>query len=384
MRIALVIEHYDPPRGGAELSSSQIVDALVERGHDLTVLAGRCPDGFRAPGVTVHRCPGGPPRRGRAIPPFVAWVRGELAKGFDVSFAVVTWLPADVLEPRSGVVAEARARQLARRSPLARLLKRAEYLLSSKQRRMLALERRQLERGPDVPQVVAISRYMKEQLVRHYGLDPGRIPIIENGAEMPKTDPAWRADVRREHGVADDQTAFLFLANDPWRKGVQPLLRAVQQLPKSCVLLVAGRPDAPVERLVERLGVGDRVRLLGQVRQPAPLFAAADVTVLPSYYDPASKVVIESLIMGTPALTTAYNGSRDYVDGGDHPPRGRVVDDPDDVDALARAMKELADPAVQKRCRLASAGLRDELSMRRHAERLEAVLLEVAEKKANP
>jgi len=378
LHIALAIEQYDPKHGGAELSSSQIVTALVERGHQVTVLAGRSPDGFSAPGLTLRRCPTGPARSGRTTRRFVEWVGAELSHGsFDVSLAVVTWLPCDVLEPRSGVIAEARERLVARRRfPLARAAKRVELLLSAKHRRMLALERRMLCGAP-ARRVVAISRYMREQLVRHYGLDADRIPLIHNGAEMPDPDPGWRHDVRRRYELADETPVFLFVANDPWRKGVRPLLAALKRL-EGAVLLVAGHVRPAVEGLVRRLGLAGRVKMLGKVDNTAELYCAADVTVLPSYYDPASRVVIESLIMGTPAITTAYNGSRDLVDGGEHALRGRVIGDPDDIDALAGAMAELIDPDEHARCRVAAKGLKRELSMRRHAARLEVVLAEVA------
>ena len=88
------------------------------------------------------------------------------------------------------------------------------------------------------------------------------------------------------------------------------------------------------------------------------------------------------LMMGTPAVTSAFNGSRDLVDGAGHAPRGRVIADPNDVDALARAMSDLIEPTELASCRAASRGLKRELSMQRHAERLEVVLGEVAAGKA--
>ncbi|MHC4959621.1 MAG: glycosyltransferase family 4 protein [Planctomycetota bacterium] len=160
---------------------------------------------------------------------------------------------------------------------------------------------------------------------------------------------------------------------------MRPCSRAMQALPDTARLLVAGHIRPPVQRLVAELGLEQQVVFAGSVPDPAPLYCAADVSVLPSYYDPASKVVIESLMMGTPAITTAYNGSRDFIDGGDHPLRGRVVEEPDDVAGLAHAMAELADPAEHARCVDGLGDLRDELSMRTHAARLEVVLAEAAE-----
>jgi glycosyltransferase involved in cell wall biosynthesis len=107
------------------------------------------------------------------------------------------------------------------------------------------------------------------------------------------------------------------------------------------------------------------------------LYAAADVTVLPTFYDPSSKVVIESLMLGIPAITTRYNGAAAFVLPEDGPPRGRVIEDPADDAALAAAMIELRDPAVHAACVAATAGLDQALSMKRHVDQLEQVLQRV-------
>ena len=51
MRLAVVIERYDPDAGGAEKSTAQIVDALLERGHHVTLIAGSAKPDVVRPGV---------------------------------------------------------------------------------------------------------------------------------------------------------------------------------------------------------------------------------------------------------------------------------------------------------------------------------------------
>ena len=364
MRIALVTEQFRPDFGGAERSAGQIVDGLTARGHTVTVLAGG-----QEPGLPhdVRVCPSGAPRKGRSIPPFVKWVEQQLGE-FDVSMSVATWLPADVLEPRSGIMAESQRRFLARRkSFLGRVGKRLEYAVSPKHVRMLSLERAWVARAK---RIVAISRYMQEQLVEHYAVDPSRIRLIRNGAEIDAPSPESVAEVRARFA---DVPLFLFVAHDPWRKGIQPLVRAVRKLAFDCRLVVLGREN---RHLQEQVRDEPRIVLAGETLNLAPWYAAATATVLPSYYDPASKVVIESLLLGTPAITTAFNGARDFVDGG--PLCGRVIDDPDDIEALAAAMTALRDPAERARCSEAARSIAADLPMSRHVAQLEIALAEVA------
>jgi glycosyltransferase involved in cell wall biosynthesis len=87
-------------------------------------------------------------------------------------------------------------------------------------------------------------------------------------------------------------------------------------------------------------------------------------------------VVIESLILGVPAISTAYNGASELIRREDGRWCGRVLEEPADAAALARAMVELADPEERRRCSEATAGLEPLMSMRRHVERLEALLEE--------
>jgi len=102
------------------------------------------------------------------------------------------------------------------------------------------------------------------------------------------------------------------------------------------------------------------------------------VTVLPSWYDPSSKVILESLMMGTPAISTVFNGASDHLDPPGGPQRGCVIDDPGDAVQLGDAMTKLADADFQRRCAVSCAGMADQLSMRRHVDALEKVLLETA------
>src|SRR5205814_1796549 len=105
-------------------------------------------------------------------------------------------------------------------------------------------------------------------------------------------------------------------------KGIDPLLRAARVLKdrgRRFTLLLAGSMAFSQQELAERYGVRDVVRIVGPTNRLADLYCAADVTVLPTYYDPASKVVIESLMMGVPAISTAYNGASDLIrPPGDH------------------------------------------------------------------
>lgn len=387
MRLALVIERFDSNGGGAERSLAQIARQLQARGHDVTIVAGSYNVRDDMPDVNIVSLYSEKRPWGVASLRLARWIRRHLARtSYDVSLSVTTALPANVLQPRGGTVRETLQRNVAlRRSPSLRAFKRLVVAMSPKQQALLRMERRTL-RDPMVRRIVAVSQYVVEQLKQHYGVEPSTVDLIPNAAEMPEATheerQQWRAQVHAAFDVPADLPVFLFAAHNPRLKGAEPLLRAVRRLHDRGIdvtVLLAGRNNFAQQRLAATLGVRGAVRFVGTTNRMAELYAATDVTVLPTYYDPASKVVIESLMMGVPAITTRFNGARDLVEGPDHEPRGRVIDEPSVVGDLADAMAEMTDPVLRRLCANATEGLAQPLSMRCHVDRLEAVLVEAAQ-----
>ena len=396
MKLAMVIERFDPSAGGAERSTFQIAGELSSRGHDVTIITAVAAEPAIQAGFKVQPMLAGYRTGVRRMLKFSRRARRALTGGdFDVSLSMTTAVPATVLQPRSGTVRETLERNVALRNTKAgRFKKRVAIALSVKQHVLLHLEAATL-RDPAVRKILAVGRYVTRQLRDLYHVDEARIELLPNASEMPSVDEhqrrQWRQTVRKAFGVPDDSVAYFFAAHNPRLKGLDSLLEATKVLAdggQNVMILLAGQIGYGVVRQAARLGVRDCVRLIGTTGSMAKLYCAADVTVLPTYYDPASKVVIESLMMGMPAITTSYNGAADMlvppeavgsstdVDCPAGQARGRVIGEPSDIKALAAAMRELADPAERDRCRAAIAGLGEALSMRRHVDRLEAVLVE--------
>ncbi len=407
MKIAIVIERYLPGGGGNERSTEQIARALAARGHDVTLLASRGPaDPDAVPGVRIET-PAGAPSTGSApgLWWFARWVRRQLDRGgYDVSLSVSMSIPADVVQPRGGTVRQTLRRNVDRRpTPARRRLKSLALALNPKQRALLALERRTV-RDPRVKRLVAISRYVADQLRGHYGVPAERITLIPNAASVERHDAATgarlRRVVRRRWSIDDAAVLFLFAAMNPGLKGLDSALEAlgrVRRHDRRAVLIVAGSMRLSLRRRVRAMGLADAVRIVGQTGQIDALYAAADATVLPTWYDPASKVVIESLLHGVPAISTTSNGASQWIldpaAGRINPadpapgdprveerpqPAGRVIASPRDIDQLAEAMLAMCDPDERARCAQAATQVSDVLGMDRHVDALEQVLTEVA------
>ena len=125
-------------------------------------------------------------------------------------------------------------------------------------------------------------------------------------------------------------------------KGFDVLLTALASIPGTYLWLAGEGPSrAELEVLAENLGVAHRVRFLGWREDKAALFAAADVAIFPSRYEPFGTVTLEAWAYETPLVVAASAG-----------PAGVVTDEKDallvpveDADALAHAINRvISDP----------------------------------------
>ena len=129
-------------------------------------------------------------------------------------------------------------------------------------------------------------------------------------------------------------------------------------------ITVVGRRDATLRPPPDPAG---QVSFAGEVSDPRPFYRDADFFVLPTKHDPCSLVVLEALSMGLPVISTKFNGATEIMADGVH---GYVLDDPNDVDVLADAMRKMLDPQRRREMSKACLELRPRLSYEHHLDQL--------------
>ena len=167
------------------------------------------------------------------------------------------------------------------------------------------------------------------------------------------------------------------------QKGVRTLVEAAARMatPGAQVLFVGDGPErARVEHLARRLGVADRVHVLGFVphdRVPAVL-ASADVLVLPSAYEELGTVLIEAMHAGVPVVASRVGGIPDVVEDG---ATGLLVA-PGDAAELADAVdRVLGDEALGRRLSGGAALRAPEHDLHRVAADVHAMYGELADRR---
>ena len=208
------------------------------------------------------------------------------------------------------------------------------------------LVERQAFRNPSLKRVIAVSNFVRDDLIREFNLPPEKTTTIYNGVDLdrfrPAADSSQRDVVRQKFVVPASARVVAFVGNGFARKGLGFLIEAWPLVAGGAFLLVVGS-DRQTEKFARRahaLNVGGRVVFPGPQPKVEEIFHAADAFAMPSLFEPFGNVVMEAMASGLPALTSAFSGVAEVI-----PPsmRGFRVDNPDDVGEVALRLGALFD-----------------------------------------
>lgn len=343
MKLGILIDRLQPT-GGAEQHTLRLIRRALETGEEVVVAS------HRGSSANCEHIVVPAPRR-RPARDRVFAERG-VARLRSVGCSVVLGFRhcpgVDVYLPHGGLVADALHAQDAARGRVSRLRLLARTL-SGKHRFFVEAEQTLLGEA-EGPRVICVSHALRMRMRSLYPASARRTVVIPNGVDAMHFDAAEApaSDVRGGLGL-EHAVVGLLLAAHPRLKGAQAAIEAlalsrVTELDPPCHLLVAGgRLPADLRARARRIGVADRVHAVGACADPRPLYAAADVLVHPTFYDPCSLVCLEALAMGVPVITTPQNGVRELMGT-----RGGIVlEEPGSPEAVAVAIRVLADPALR-------------------------------------
>ncbi len=317
MRAAITIESFRPGPGGVEGVAWQLARELGRRGVDLTVIC-RTATRETLPGVRVETLGG--PRFWQPLRVLEFSRRASRASRsgrFDVVQAFSRTRHQDVY--RTGGGSHAAYMESVYAWP------RLRAWLSPRHRVLLSIEEAVFRDRSQL--LLCNSRFVADEIIRRYGIEPARCTVIHNGVDLETFHPRERersgAAVRRELSL--EGPVVLFLGAGFRRKGLDRALAGLAASGVPATLLVAGGDDpAPWRRMASSLGIAERVRFLGSRSDPAALCAAADLLVLPTRYDTFGMAVIEAMACGTGVATTPQAGSAELVVPGEN---GFVLDE---------------------------------------------------------
>ncbi len=147
------------------------------------------------------------------------------------------------------------------------------------------------------------------------GVGADKVFHINNFAETESVDvPINRVDM----DTPQDAPLLLGLGRLHTSKAFDTLIKVVSKMPKVHLWIAGEGPDRDVlEALISKLGVADRIKLLGWRNDRAALLQAVDVCVFSSRYEPFGTVFVQAWAQKTPLVTTDADGPRQFVRDGE-------------------------------------------------------------------
>jgi glycogen(starch) synthase len=333
VRVLVVSWEYPPiVEGGLARHVRKLAEALVAgqgvEVHVLTRGGADAPATEVRDGVVVHRVP--EPPAPRDLDAFVGWVRDlnehllERGRAIDADFDVVhghDWLVA--------VAAKRLADALGR--PFLATIHATEFgrhqgWVHEHPQSLIHRTERWMAHAAD--QVVVCSHYMRGHVADVFGLDETRVAVIPNGIDPRDVRPRVRDLVALRARFAEpDERLVLLVGRLVYEKGFQLALDALggpdgvlARVPGVRFLVAgSGTHEAQLKAQAAELGIEDAGTFLGWIGDDVlhSLYAIADLTVIPSLYEPFGLVALEAMASGCPCIVADTGGLREVVPEGD-------------------------------------------------------------------
>jgi glycosyltransferase involved in cell wall biosynthesis len=221
----------------------------------------------------------------------------------------------------------------------------------------------ELATGEAVDRIITVSHAMREDLTRH-GWPKSKISVVWNGVDPERYNPKRcnEEDVeklREKYGVKEDECLLFFLGRLTWVKGVRNLVQAMpivlEEYPKTkLVILGKGEQQRDITETARRLEIGDKVICNFEFvpeEERILHYAAADVCIFPSTYEPFGIVSLEAMSMGKPIVVGAHGvvGFREQVISSGPDQNGIHVNGGDPADIAWGVKQVLKDPERAKK-----------------------------------
>jgi len=273
-------------------------------------------------GVVVHRVP--EPTRPRDLGEFVAWIEHMNADMLAAGVEVGDRYSFDVVHGHDWLVAVAGDHLANRfRCPLAMTIHATEY---GRHQGHVAVHPQSYIHGVEhwmanrADRVITCSAYMREHVADVYGLEEHRISVIQNGIDPSELVPVADLDSLRSEFARPDERLVLLVGRLVYEKGFQLALEALPALIERLggvrfIVAGSGTAEQELRDQARALGLDAHGTFVGWIGDDVlhSLYRIADLTVVPSIYEPFGLVALEAMASGCPCLVADTGGLREVV-----------------------------------------------------------------------
>ena len=214
---------------------------------------------------------------------------------------------------------------------------------------ILKLEKNIFESG-QCKKIVAISQMVKNDILENYKCPSENIAVVYNGVDLKRFHPdnknIYRKLIREQLEIPESTTLILFVGSGFERKGLRFLLESTAYLNnEDWRLLLMGK--GKFEKFIRYAPTDKHPQIIAKEPDPEieKYYAAADIFILPSIYEPFGNANLEALATGLPVITTRYCGAADIINNKQN---GLVVQDPFNPEEIAENIRSLFNPSTRE------------------------------------
>lgn len=335
--IAFIRRRFSPT-GGAERYLIRLASGLLQLGHKLTLYCEQWTP-QESPFTTVQTVETNDPTA------FSSQIQKlNLRQKHPVVFSLERVPGCHIYRAGDGLHIE----WLAHRNRVQPILGPLRAMLRSKNRALCALEA-QLFTPESTDRVICNSRFVADQITSRFSYPADRIDIVHNGIPVEQYASGNREQGRAALGLKASDYVVLLVGAGKERKGHRYAKAAVARCKSRPRLVIIDSPQP--------------------VAMPY-IYAAADVFLLPTLYDPFANVTLEALAAGLPVITTAQNGASEILSDQIN---GFILPSPTETRLSAQIIDSLADPAFRQSFRKSAQTLAQSFDITRNIEETLAV-----------
>jgi glycogen(starch) synthase len=325
-RILILSWEYPPLiEGGLARHVRKLSEQLVQQDVEVHVLT-RGDEAMAAEqemcGVHVHRVR--EPRKPRDLTEFVAWIEHMNADMLAAGLELGAGMEFDLVHGHDWLVATAGER-LARAldCPWVVTIHATEYgrhqgwVDKHPQSHIHGVE---TWMANEADAVITCSAYMRDHVSDIYGLDDARVAVIPNGIDPLDLQPVEDLDALRARFAQPQERLVLLVGRLVYEKGFQIALEAlpgvIERLGNVRFLVAgSGTAESELRAQADKLGLAAHGTFLGWIGDDVlhSLYRIADLTVVPSIYEPFGLVALEAMASGCPCIVADTGGLREVV-----------------------------------------------------------------------
>lgn len=180
--------------------------------------------------------------------------------------------------------------------------------------------------------IIATNPQERDDLIQLYHTDPDKITIIPCGVNLDLFQPLSQEESKKEIAFSSDNFLITYVGRLEERKGIDTLLEAIYLVdnPSIQAVIVGGLPsdkpflswaelsEEPYKKymaMIDEYGIEKQVTFTGGKSQDqlSKYYSAADITVIPSYYEPFGMTAIEAMACGSSVIASRVGGLKSTV-----------------------------------------------------------------------